>query len=79
MNNKNVWQLANVWEVVAETIPNSPAIISESMNLSWSEYERAAARVAQTFVSAGLEPGAKVAIYSYNRQLKIYEYYSSTL
>lgn len=67
MDNKNVWQLANVWEVVAETIPNSPAIISESMNLSWSEYERAAARVAQTFVSAGLEPGAKVAIYSYNR------------
>lgn len=67
MNSGSIWNLANVWEVVADTIPTEPAIISDTLNLSWQEYDQAAARIAQTFVDAGLEPGSKVAIYSYNR------------
>ncbi|MDG0980006.1 MAG: AMP-binding protein [Halieaceae bacterium] len=67
MNSGSVWNLANVWEVVTDTIPLEPAIISDTLNLSWQEYELAAACMAQTLVDAGLEPGSKVAIYSYNR------------
>jgi fatty-acyl-CoA synthase len=67
MNSGSVWNLANIWEVVADTIPTEPAIISDTLNLSWQAYDQAAARMAQTFVDAGLQPGSKVAIYSYNR------------
>lgn len=40
MNSESVWNLANVWEVVADTIPTEPAIISDTLNLNWQEYDQ---------------------------------------
>lgn len=60
------WQLANVWESVADTMADEPAVTLGHVTLSWAEYENRSARLAQIYVDAGLRPDSKVAIYSYN-------------
>tara|TARA_R110001606_G_scaffold257912_4_gene405722 strand:+ start:1855 stop:3495 length:1641 start_codon:yes stop_codon:yes gene_type:complete len=60
------WQMADIWENIAQAIPDKPAIVDGDKRYSWSEYENRAARVAQIFSDHGLEPGAKLSIYSYN-------------
>lgn len=60
------WQMADIWENIAEAIPDKPAIVDGDKRYSWAEYENRAARVAQILVNHGLEPGAKLSIYSYN-------------
>jgi len=66
MSETAVWHLADIWEVVANAVPDSLAVVFEEERLSWREYEAQAARLAQVFVDAGLKTGAKVSIYSYN-------------
>jgi acyl-CoA synthetase (AMP-forming)/AMP-acid ligase II len=60
------WQMADIWENIAAAIPDQPALIHGEKRQSWAEYENRAARVAQIFTDHGLEPGAKLSIYSYN-------------
>ncbi|WP_373491221.1 acyl-CoA synthetase [Parasphingorhabdus sp.] len=60
------WQMADIWENIAESIPDKPAIIDGDKRYSWAEYENRAARVAQVLSDHGLEAGAKLSIYSYN-------------
>ncbi len=60
------WQMADIWENIAEAIPDKPAIVDGDKRYSWAEYENRAARVAQILTDHGLEPGAKLSIYSYN-------------
>ena len=66
MTETAVWHLANIWETVADAVPDSLAVVFEEKRLTWRDYERQAAQLAQVFVDAGLKPGAKVSIYSYN-------------
>lgn len=60
------WQMADIWENIAQAIPDKPAIVDGDKRYSWAEYEDRAARVAQAYTDHGLKPGAKLAIYSYN-------------
>jgi len=60
------WQMADIWENIAAAIPDKPAIVDGDRRYSWAEYENRAARVAQVLADHGLEPGAKLSIYSYN-------------
>ena len=60
------WQMADIWENIAEAIPDKPAIIDGDKRYSWAEYTDRAARVAQILTDHGLKAGAKLAIYSYN-------------
>lgn len=60
------WQMADIWENIAQAIPDKPAIVDGDKRYSWAEYEDRAARVAQVYTDHGLKPGAKLAIYSYN-------------
>ena len=60
------WNIADVWESHASVVGDAPALFFGDLERSWSEFEDRAARLASTFVSAGLEPGAKVALYLYN-------------
>ena len=57
---------ATVWESVAGVVPDSAAVTNGAVTRTWAEYERRAARVAGGLTAAGLEPGAKVALYLYN-------------
>ena len=60
------WQMADIWENIAQAIPDKPAIVDGDKRYSWAEYENRAARVAQVLTDHGLNPGAKLSIYSYN-------------
>jgi fatty-acyl-CoA synthase len=57
---------ATVWESIADVVPESPAVTNGAVTRAWAEYERRAARIAGGLAAAGLEPGAKVALYLYN-------------
>ena len=60
------WQMADIWENIAAAIPDKPAIVDGDKRCSWAEYEDRAARVARVLADHGLEPGAKLSIYSHN-------------
>ena len=60
------WQMADIWENIARTIPEKPAIIDGEKRYSWSEYESRSARLAQVYSDHGLKPGAKLSIYANN-------------
>ena len=57
---------ATVWESIADAIPDLPATTHGSVTRSWSEYDQRSARVAGALTAAGLEPGAKMALFMYN-------------
>ena len=66
MSETAIWHMADIWEHVADAIPDSEAVIFDTNRLSWKDYENQAARVAQIFVQEGISQGAKISIYSYN-------------
>ncbi|MCR9078497.1 MAG: AMP-binding protein [Hyphomonadaceae bacterium] len=66
MTDLSKWHLANIWEGIADALPDSEAVIFEDRRITWREYNEMASRLAQAFVDHGLKPGAKVSLYSYN-------------
>ena len=57
---------ATLWESIADTIGDAPAVTHGDLTRTWSEYDERAARIAQAMVSAGLKPDSKIGIYLYN-------------
>ena len=57
---------ASLWESITDVVPDAPAVTNGDITRSWAEYDDRAARLANAFVAAGLEPGSKVAQYLYN-------------
>ncbi len=57
---------AAIWEAVADAVPDQAAVIQGARTVKWGEYEKRAARLAQSFLDAGLGPGSKVGMYLYN-------------
>jgi 3-oxocholest-4-en-26-oate---CoA ligase len=60
------WNFADVWEVVAERLPDAPAQVQGERVVTWREFDRRADGVAQTLLEAGLSAQDKVAQYLYN-------------
>ncbi len=60
------WHFAEVFETVADLVPESPALINGDVRRSWREYEDRAARIAAGLAAAGLRPDSKVGLYGYN-------------
>ena len=58
--------LATVWEVVADTVGDAPALIHGPLVRSWADFDARAARLAGHLVARGLRPDAKVALYLHN-------------
>ncbi len=59
--------LASVWEAVARTVPDAPALVHGDLVRTWREFEDRAARLAAFFDSLGIGNGSNVALYLYNR------------
>jgi fatty-acyl-CoA synthase len=57
---------ATLWESIADTIGDAPAVTHGDLSRTWTEYDERAARLAQAMVSAGLTPDSKIGIYLYN-------------
>ena len=57
---------ATVWEAIADTVPDAPAVVHGDRRLTWSAYEQRAARLAAALTAHGLEPDAKLGLFLYN-------------
>jgi acyl-CoA synthetase (AMP-forming)/AMP-acid ligase II len=60
------WNFADVWEIVAEELPDAPAQIHGDRVVSWSEFDARADGVAQWLLDIGGQHQDKVAHYLYN-------------
>jgi acyl-CoA synthetase (AMP-forming)/AMP-acid ligase II len=60
------WSFADVWETVAQLVPDAPAQIQGDRRVSWADFDRRANGVAQALLDAGVQEQDKVAQYLYN-------------
>jgi fatty-acyl-CoA synthase len=60
------WNFAEVWEVVAERLPDAQCQVQGYRRLSWAEFDRRANGVAHTLLAGGAAEQDKVAQYLYN-------------
>ena len=60
------WNLADVWETVADTVGDAPALFHGDRLLSWSDFETRASRLAAVFAEHGIGHDSKVALYLHN-------------
>jgi acyl-CoA synthetase (AMP-forming)/AMP-acid ligase II len=60
------WNFADVWEVVAETLPEAPAVIQGERRQSWADIDQRANGLARALLDLGAGAQDKVAQYLYN-------------
>jgi len=60
------WNFADVWEVIAEQIPDAPAQVQGDRRFSWREFDERANGVAAALLAAGVSEQDKVAHYLHN-------------
>ena len=60
------FHFATAFELIADTVPDEPALICGGVTRTWAEFDDRAARIAQLLTSSGLQAGAKVGIYLHN-------------
>ncbi len=61
------YNLGDLLTLVAEAVPDRSAIIAGDVRHTFAEFDRRTNQVARMLLARGLEPEAKVAIYSWNR------------
>ena len=61
------YQLADLFEAVADEVPDRVAVVADDQRLTFRELDERSTRLANHLVAAGLQPGAKVGIYAWNR------------
>ena len=59
-------QFANVWERVSDTVGDNIALINGDNELSWSQLDVKAAKIATILEEYGLKSDSKVGIYLHN-------------
>ena len=57
---------ATIWESIADTIPESTAVVHGATIRTWAEYDDSAARLAAAYAAAGLGHDSKIGLYMYN-------------
>src|SRR5688500_2996744 len=60
------WNFADVWEVVAEKLPDAPCHIQGERVVAWGDFDARADGVASWLVELGAKKQDKVAHYLYN-------------
>jgi acyl-CoA synthetase (AMP-forming)/AMP-acid ligase II len=60
------WNLATVWESVADAVPDNLALVQGDNRRSWRAFDDRSARLANGLRAAGVGTGSKVASYLYN-------------
>jgi fatty-acyl-CoA synthase len=60
------WNLADVWEAVADAVPDRTALVQGARRTTWQQFDERAARLASALGELGIGPGAKVAFYLFN-------------
>jgi fatty-acyl-CoA synthase len=62
----DAWNFASIWEIVAENVPDAPAVAQGSRALSWAEFDGRADALARFLLDTGVSAHDKVALYLYN-------------
>ena len=60
------WNFADVWEAVADELPDAPALVHGARTLTWREFDHRADNLARWLLGAGRRHQDKVALYLYN-------------
>ncbi|HUS61751.1 MAG TPA: acyl-CoA synthetase [Acidimicrobiales bacterium] len=60
------WNFADVWEVVADRLPDAPMLVHGERRQTWAEVDRRADGVARTLLESGATKQDKVAHYLHN-------------
>ncbi len=60
------WNFADVWETIAEQIPDAPAQVQGDRRFTWRQFDERANGVAAALLDAGVAEQDKVAHYLYN-------------
>jgi acyl-CoA synthetase (AMP-forming)/AMP-acid ligase II len=60
------WNFADVWEVVAEALPDAPAQVQGDRRSTYAELDQRADGIARAFLDGGAKQQDKVALYLYN-------------
>jgi acyl-CoA synthetase (AMP-forming)/AMP-acid ligase II len=71
----SAWNYGDVWEAVADTLPEAPALTHGSRTLSWGELDTRADHLSRWLLDLGVKHQDKVALYLYNGP----EYLESTV
>ena len=60
------YNLADLWECVADTVPEREAFIFGALRLTYSDAENRINRLAHHLLESGVQPGDRVALYLFN-------------
>jgi acyl-CoA synthetase (AMP-forming)/AMP-acid ligase II len=60
------YNLADLWELVVDTVPDHPALVCGDRRLTFAEEDERATRLAHALAARGVGPGSHVACYLYN-------------
>jgi 3-oxocholest-4-en-26-oate---CoA ligase len=60
------WNFADVWEAVAEEVPDAPALVHGDRTRTWRQFDERADRVGRWLLGAGVAEQDKLALYLYN-------------
>ena len=60
------WNIAEIWERIADRLPDAPALVDQRGTLTWAEFDRRADGIAATLLANGAGHQDKVAQYLYN-------------
>src|SRR3954470_15076667 len=60
------WNFADLFEAVADTVPDNTAIICDDRRLTFAEVDERSTRLANHLLAHGLKTGDHVGIYAYN-------------
>ena len=71
------WTLADVWEAIAASQPERPALIQADRVISWAEFDARADALAAHFIARGMSHQAKVAGYLYNGPEYLESYFAA--
>ncbi|MCT2557514.1 AMP-binding protein [Tsuneonella sp. YG55] len=71
------WTFVEVWQTVAEHVPDRLALAHGDVALDWSCFDRRAAGIASSLLKAGLHPQEKVALYLHNSPAYMESVYAS--
>ncbi len=62
----STWNYADVWETVADELPDAPALVHGGRVRTWGAFDRRADGLARWFLGSGVSRQDKVALYLYN-------------
>ena len=60
------FNFADTFEIVADAVPDTLAVVAENRRLTFAELDERATRLAHVLADAGVEPGEHVGLYLYN-------------